>query len=57
MRIAKRYEIVKNDKSQSVFLKGWLNRDRALIRELEKMIGSNIMEIENEDDEEEMVEE
>jgi lysozyme family protein len=51
MRIAKRYEIVRNDKSQSVFLKGWLNRDRALIREVEKMIGANIMEIENEYDE------
>ena len=53
MRIAKRHEIVKNDKSQAVILRGWLNRDRALINEVKKMIGANIMEID--DDEEDLV--
>ena len=50
MRIAKRHEIVKNDKSQAVFLKGWLNRDRALINEVKKMLGANIMEVDDEED-------
>ncbi len=52
MRITKRHERVKEDKSQSVFLKGWLNRDRALIKEVKEMIGANIMELDDEEEDE-----
>ena len=49
LRVAKRYERVKEDESQRKFLKGWLNRDNDLANEVKKMIGMNIMDLEYQD--------
>lgn len=48
LRIAKRYARVKEEESQKKFLKGWLNRDNDLIKEVNKMIGANIMAFDDE---------
>ena len=50
LRVAKRYARVKEDERQRKFLRGWLNRDNDLAREVRKMIGANIMSIEDDDD-------
>lgn len=50
LRIAKRYERVEKEESQKVFLKGWLNRDNALIREVKKLAGITALSEEEEDD-------
>ena len=47
LRIAKRYERVKDEESQRKFLKGWLNRDNDLANEVKKMIGMNIMDLDS----------
>lgn len=39
LRIAKRYDRVKKAPSQKRFLKGWLNRDNALLKEVKNMVG------------------
>lgn len=50
LRVAKRYARVKEDERQNKFLRGWLNRDNDLAKEIKKMIGANIMEIEDDED-------
>jgi lysozyme family protein len=50
LRVAKRYARIKEDERQKRFLKGWLNRDNDLAKEVKKMIGANIMEIEEDDE-------
>ena len=50
LRVAKRYARVKEDERQKKFLRGWLNRDNDLAKEVKKMIGANIMEIEEDDE-------
>ena len=52
LRIAKRYERVKEEESQKKFLKGWLNRDNDLIKEVKKMIGMNILTLDDDYNEE-----
>ncbi len=49
LRVAKRYDRVKEDERQRKFLRGWLNRDNDLAKEVRKMIGANIMSDEDDD--------
>jgi len=49
LRFAKRYARVKEDERQRKFLRGWLNRDNDLAKEVRKMIGANIMSDEDDD--------
>lgn len=49
LRFAKRYTRVKEDERQRKFLRGWLNRDNDLAKEVRKMIGANIMSDEDDD--------
>jgi|LauGreDrversion4_2_1035121.scaffolds.fasta_scaffold377266_2 hypothetical protein len=50
LRIAKRYERIKERPDQRVFLKGWLNRDNALLRKVKSMGGMSVMAFEEDDD-------
>lgn len=50
LRIAKRYERVKERPDQRIFLKGWLNRDNALLRKVKSMGGMSVMSFEEDDD-------
>lgn len=45
LRIAKRYQRVKQNASQKVFLSGWLNRDNALIVKTKSMVGVKSMSV------------
>ncbi len=47
LRIARRYSRVKEDDTQSKFLKGWLNRDNDLANEVKKMINMKIMNLDD----------
>lgn len=51
LRVAKRYDRVKEDERQRKFLRGWLNRDNDLAKEVRKMIGANIMGFDENEDE------
>jgi lysozyme family protein len=46
LRIAKRYARIKQRPDQVVFLKGWLNRDNALLRKVKSLGGISAMSIE-----------
>ena len=46
LRIAKRYQRVKQNSTQKVFLAGWLNRDNALIVKVKSMAGIKSMSVE-----------
>jgi lysozyme family protein len=46
LRIAKRYARVKQRPDQVVFLKGWLNRDNALLRKVKSLGGISVLSIE-----------
>jgi len=46
LRIAKRYQRVKQNPTQKVFLAGWLNRDNALIVKVKSMVGIKSMSVE-----------
>ena len=46
LRIAKRYARVKQRPDQVVFLKGWLNRDNALLRKVKSLGGATALSIE-----------
>lgn len=50
LRIAKRYERIKERPDQKVFLKGWLNRDNALLRKVQSMGGMNVQSFEENDE-------
>jgi lysozyme family protein len=50
LRIAKRYERIKERPDQKVFLKGWLNRDNALLRKVQSMGGMSVQSFEENDD-------
>ncbi len=39
LRVAKRYARVKQNSTQRVFLRGWLNRDNALLKKVKSMAG------------------
>jgi len=57
LRIAKRYARVKQNSTQRVFLRGWLNRDNALMRKVKSLAGVTSMafdEFSNEFDDEEI---
>jgi lysozyme family protein len=45
LRIAKRYERIRQRADQKRFLKGWLNRDNDLIKEVKKLSNLNILSI------------
>ena len=45
LRIAKRYDRVRKAPKQKVFLKGWLNRDNALIAKVKSMAGVTPMAV------------
>lgn len=47
LRIAKRYARVRQRADQKRFLRGWLNRDNALIKEVNKMIGVQKLDFED----------
>lgn len=49
LRIAKRYARVRQRADQRRFLKGWLNRDNDLIKEVKKMTGILSLEFQEED--------
>jgi hypothetical protein len=46
LRIAKRHDRVKKVPSQVVFLRGWLNRDNALIKKVKSMAGITAQSVE-----------
>lgn len=46
LRVAKRYARVKQRPDQVVFLKGWLNRDNALLRKVKSLGGTTAMSFE-----------
>lgn len=46
LRIAKRYQRVKQNSTQKVFLNGWLNRDNDLIVKVKSMAGIKSMSVE-----------
>jgi lysozyme family protein len=46
LRIAKRYQRVKQNSTQKVFLNGWLNRDNALIVKVKSMVGVKSLDVE-----------
>jgi hypothetical protein len=46
MRIAKRYARVSERKDQAVFLRGWLNRDNALIVKVKSLAGLTPLSLE-----------
>lgn len=46
LRVAKRYARVKQRPDQVVFLKGWLNRDNALLRKVKSLGGTAALSIE-----------
>ena len=46
LRIAKRYARVKQRPDQVVFLKGWLNRDNALLRKVKSLGGTSALTVE-----------
>ena len=46
LRIAKRYARVKQRPDQVVFLKGWLNRDNALLRKVKSLGGLSQLSVE-----------
>lgn len=46
LRIAKRHDRVKKVPSQVVFLRGWLNRDNALIKKVKSMAGVTAQSVE-----------
>jgi len=57
LRIAKRYARIKQNSTQKVFLKGWLNRDNALMRKVRSLAGVTsfaVDEFSNEFDDEEI---
>ena len=57
LRIAKRYARVKQNATQKVFLKGWLNRDNALLKKVKSLAGVTsfaVDEFSNEFDDEEI---
>jgi lysozyme family protein len=57
LRVAKRYARVKQNSTQRVFLRGWLNRDNALMRKVKSLAGVTSMafdEFSNEFDDEEI---
>ena len=60
LRIAKRYARVKQKPSQTVFLKGWLNRDNDLLKKVKSLAGVSSLavdEFSNEFDDEQIQEE
>ena len=60
LRIAKRYARVKQKPSQTVFLKGWLNRDNDLLKKVKSLAGVTSLavdEFSNEFDDDEIQEE
>jgi lysozyme family protein len=50
LRIAKRYDRIKERPDQKVFLKGWLNRDNDLLRKVKSMGGMSVQSFEENDD-------
>ena len=57
LRIAKRYARVKQNSTQRVFLRGWLNRDNALMKKVKSLAGVTSLafdEFSNEFDDEEI---
>lgn len=46
LRIAKRYARVKQRPDQVVFLRGWLNRDNALLRKINSMVNASSLSVE-----------
>jgi lysozyme family protein len=49
LRMEWRNYVSQQDPSQKAFLKGWLNRDNRLASEVKRMIGANILEVEDEE--------
>lgn len=49
LRMEWRNYVSQKDPSQKAFLKGWLNRDNKLASEVKRMIGANILEVEDEE--------
>jgi len=50
LRIAKRYERIKERPDQKIFLNGWLNRDNDLIKKVKSLGGMSIKSLENDDE-------
>lgn len=50
LRIAKRYDRIRERPDQKVFLKGWLNRDNDLLRKVKSMGGMSVQSFEENDD-------
>ena len=50
LRIAKRYERIRERPDQKVFLKGWLNRDNDLLKKVKSMGGMSVQSFEDEDE-------
>jgi lysozyme family protein len=47
LRIAKRYQRIRQNSTQKVFLAGWLNRDNALIVKVKSMAGVKKLDVED----------
>jgi lysozyme family protein len=47
LRIAKRYQRIRQNSTQKVFLAGWLNRDNALIVKVKSMTGVKKLDVED----------
>lgn len=50
LRIAKRYDRIRERPDQKVFLKGWLNRDNDLMRKVKSMGGMSVRSFEEDDE-------
>ncbi len=50
LRIAKRYDRIRERPDQKVFLKGWLNRDNDLIKKVKSMGGMSVQSFEDDDE-------
>ena len=50
LRIAKRYDRIRERPDQKVFLKGWLNRDNDLLKKVKSMGGMSVKSFEDEDE-------
>lgn len=55
LRIAKRYERIRKRDDQKVFLKGWLNRDYALIKEAKRLAGIASLSVEEDEGEDTLI--
>ena len=50
LRIAKRYDRIRERPDQKVFLKGWLNRDNDLLKKVKSLGGMSVQSFEENDD-------